>query len=54
MPPSKEQILESLGRIPAPDGRPLPQTGTLSEIVVSDEELAAVRMRRAAFHGEWN
>jgi hypothetical protein len=23
-------------------------------IVVSDEELAAVRMRRAAFHGEWN
>jgi ATP-binding protein involved in chromosome partitioning len=36
MPLSKEQILESLGRIPAPDGRPLPQTGTLSEIVVSD------------------
>src|SRR6476620_7537704 len=33
---NKEQILESLGRIPAPDGRPLPQTGTLSEIVVSD------------------
>jgi ATP-binding protein involved in chromosome partitioning len=36
MPPSKEQILASLDRIPAPDGRPLPQTGTLSEIVVSD------------------
>ncbi len=36
MPLSKEQILENLGRIPAPDGRPLPQTGTLSEIVVSD------------------
>src|SRR6188508_3552246 len=33
---SKEQILQSLGRVPAPDGRPLPQTGTLSEIVVSD------------------
>src|SRR5437868_1259809 len=33
---NKEQILESLSRIPAPDGRPLPQTGTLSEIVVSD------------------
>jgi ATP-binding protein involved in chromosome partitioning len=33
---SKEQILASLDRIPAPDGRPLPQTGTLSEIVVSD------------------
>jgi ATP-binding protein involved in chromosome partitioning len=36
MPLSKEQILASLDRIPAPDGRPLPQTGTLSEIVVSD------------------
>ena len=36
MPPSKEQILESLERIPAPNGRPLPQTGTLSEIVVSE------------------
>ena len=23
-------------------------------IVVSDEELAAVRMRKASFHGEWN
>jgi ATP-binding protein involved in chromosome partitioning len=33
---SKEQILESLARVPAPDGRPLPQTGTLSEVVVSD------------------
>jgi ATP-binding protein involved in chromosome partitioning len=33
---SKEQILESLGRVPAPDGRPLSQSGTLSEIVVSD------------------
>jgi ATP-binding protein involved in chromosome partitioning len=32
----KEQILESLAKVPAPDGRPLPQTGTLSEIVVSD------------------
>jgi ATP-binding protein involved in chromosome partitioning len=33
---SREQIEESLARVPAPDGRPLPQTGTLSEIVVSD------------------
>jgi ATP-binding protein involved in chromosome partitioning len=32
----KEQILESLAKVPGPDGRPLPQTGTLSEIVVSD------------------
>jgi ATP-binding protein involved in chromosome partitioning len=33
---SKEQILESLARVPGPDGTPLPQTGTLSEVVVSD------------------
>jgi ATP-binding protein involved in chromosome partitioning len=33
---SKEQILESLARVPGPDGRPLPQTGTLSDVVVSD------------------
>jgi hypothetical protein len=26
----------------------------LRGVVVSDEELASVRMRRAAFHGEWN
>jgi ATP-binding protein involved in chromosome partitioning len=33
---SKEQILESLAQVPGPDGAPLPQTGTLSEVVVSD------------------
>ncbi len=33
---SKEQVLESLARVPGPDGRPLPQTGTLSEVVVTD------------------
>jgi ATP-binding protein involved in chromosome partitioning len=33
---SKEQILERLAHVPGPDGSPLPQTGTLSEIVVSD------------------
>jgi ATP-binding protein involved in chromosome partitioning len=33
---SKEQILEHLARVPGPDGTPLPQTGTLSEVVVSD------------------
>ena len=33
---SKEQILEVWPRSRRPDGRPLPQTGTLSEIVVSD------------------
>jgi ATP-binding protein involved in chromosome partitioning len=33
---TKEQILESLAKVPAPDGRPLPQSGTVSEVVVSD------------------
>jgi ATP-binding protein involved in chromosome partitioning len=33
---SKEQVLEGLSRVPAPDGRPLSQSGTLSEIVVTD------------------
>jgi ATP-binding protein involved in chromosome partitioning len=33
---SKEQVLESLARVPGPDGSPLPQTGTLSEVVVTD------------------
>jgi ATP-binding protein involved in chromosome partitioning len=33
---SKEQIVEALARVAAPDGRPLPQTGALSEVVVTD------------------
>jgi len=33
---SKEQIVEALARVAAPDGRALPQTGALSEIVVTD------------------
>jgi ATP-binding protein involved in chromosome partitioning len=36
MAPTKEQVLERLGEVSAPDGRPLPQTGALSDIVVSD------------------
>src|SRR5690349_10153738 len=36
MAPTKEQVLERLGEVPAPDGRPLPATGALSDIVVSD------------------
>jgi len=36
MAPTKEQVLERLGDVSAPDGRPLPQTGALSDIVVSD------------------
>src|SRR5215470_8121253 len=33
---TKDQIVAALGRVAAPDGRPLPQTGALSEIVVTD------------------
>ncbi len=36
MAPTREQVLERLGEVTAPDGRPLPATGTLSDIVVSD------------------
>jgi len=33
---SKEQVLEGLAKVPGPDGTPLPQTGALSDVVVSD------------------
>jgi ATP-binding protein involved in chromosome partitioning len=34
--PSREEVLERLAEVKAPDGRPLPATGTLSDVVVSD------------------
>ena len=34
--PTKQQVLDGLGMISGPDGSPLPKTGTLSDIVVSD------------------
>ena len=36
---SKDEVLAALARIPAPDGQPLPQTGTLSEIVANDGKI---------------
>lgn len=33
---TKEQVLERLAQVAAPDGTPLPQTGTLSDILVTD------------------
>jgi ATP-binding protein involved in chromosome partitioning len=33
---TKEQVFERLGEVRAPDGRPLPATGVLSDVVVSD------------------
>jgi ATP-binding protein involved in chromosome partitioning len=32
----KDDVVAALGRVPSPDGKPLPQTGTLSDIVVGD------------------
>src|SRR5206468_2283897 len=36
MPATKEAVLERLSAVKSPDGTPLPATGTLSDIVVSD------------------
>src|ERR1700674_4867840 len=36
MAPTKQQVLERLSAVKSPDGKPLPGTGTLSDIVVSD------------------
>ncbi len=36
MPVTKDDVLAVLGQVEAPDGRPLPKTGTLSDIVASD------------------
>src|ERR1051326_1023918 len=33
---TREEVLERLAQVQAPDGRPLPATGTLSDVVVSD------------------
>ena len=36
MAPTKQQVLDSLAKIPAPDGTPLTQTSVLSDVVVTD------------------
>ena len=36
MPVTKDDVLAALGKVAAPDGAPLPKTGTLSDIVASD------------------
>ena len=36
MPVTKDDVLAALGNVAAPDGAPLPKTGTLSKIVASD------------------
>jgi ATP-binding protein involved in chromosome partitioning len=39
MPVTKDEVLASLAKVAAPDGSPLPATGTLSDIVVSDAKV---------------
>src|SRR6185312_13465666 len=36
MPVTKDDVIASLNKVAAPDGAPLPRTGTLSEIVATD------------------
>jgi ATP-binding protein involved in chromosome partitioning len=36
MAPTRDEVLERLSQVRSPDGRPLPETATLSDIVVSD------------------
>jgi ATP-binding protein involved in chromosome partitioning len=49
---TKEQVLEALGRIAAPDGTPLPATGALSEIVASDGKVFfSIGVEAAAVQG---
>ena len=36
MPATKEQVLQALAAVKSPDGAPLPATGKLSDVVVSD------------------
>ena len=36
---TKEAVLAGLDAVPSPDGTPLPRTGKLSEIVVSDSKV---------------
>jgi ATP-binding protein involved in chromosome partitioning len=36
MAPTKQQVLDSLAQVPSPNGTPITQTGTLSDVVVTD------------------
>ena len=39
MPVTTDDVIAALGRVAAPDGTPLPQTGTLSDIVASNDKV---------------
>ncbi len=48
MPATKEQVLDALARVAGPDGTPLPQTGTLSEIVAGDKVFFSISVDAGA------
>ena len=45
---TKEQVLEALGKVAAPDGTPLSKTGTLSDIVAGDKVFFSLNVDAAA------
>ncbi len=44
---TKEQVLDALGKVAAPDGTPLPKTGTLSEIVAGEKVFFSINVDAA-------
>jgi ATP-binding protein involved in chromosome partitioning len=49
----KDDVSAALGKVLGPDGKPLPQTGTLSDIVVSDDKVFFSITVDAAAVREW-
>ena len=49
----KDQVLAALGKVAAPDGRPLPATGALSEIVATDGKVFFSITADAAAVKQW-
>jgi ATP-binding protein involved in chromosome partitioning len=48
MPVTKDDVLASLGKVAAPDGTPLPQTGVLSDIVAGDKVFFSISVDAVA------
>ena len=47
MPVTKDDVLASLNKVAAPDGTPLPRTGTLSDIVAGDKVFFSIKVDAA-------
>ena len=48
---TKEQVLDALGKVAAPDGTPLPKTGTLSDIVAGEKVFFSINVDAALAQG---